>query len=73
MKKVLYYLFGTILFIIGFVAFIIFAGEPTEEAVHPYLMKAASLAVIYAIIKVSEKLGYLDDKKKESKDSDDEI
>ena len=54
-------------------AFIIFAGEPTEEAVHPYLMKAASLAVIYAIIKVSEKLGYLDDEKNESEDSDDEI
>ena len=61
MKKVLYYLFGTILFIIGFVAFIIFVGEPTEEAVHPYLMKAISLGVLCVIVKVTDKLGYFDD------------
>ena len=73
MKKVLYYLFGAILFIIGTVSFLILVGEPTEDSVYPYLMKAASLAVIYAIIKVSEKLGYLDDEKNESEDSDDEI
>lgn len=60
MKKVLYYLVGAILFIIGFVSFLILVGEPTEESVHPYLMKAASLVAIYAVIKASEKLGYFD-------------
>ena len=46
MKKVLYYLFGAILFIIGTVSFLILVGEPTEESVHPYLMKAISLGVL---------------------------
>lgn len=58
MKKVLYYLVGAILFIIGFMAFLILVGEPTEESVHPYLMKAASLAAICAVVKISEKLGF---------------
>ena len=61
MKKVLYYLFGAILFIIGTVSFLILVGEPTEESVYPYLMKVASLAVICVIIKISDKLGYFDD------------
>ena len=61
MKKVLYYLVGAILFIVGFVAFLILVGEPTEESVHPYLMKAASLAAICAVVKISEKLGFFGD------------
>lgn len=61
MKKVLYYLVGAILFIVGFVAFLILVGEPTEESVHPYLMKAASLAAIWAVVKISEKLGFFGD------------
>ena len=60
MKKVLYYLVGAILFIVGFMSFLILVGEPTEESVHPYLMKAASLAAICAVVKISEKLGYFD-------------
>ena len=61
MKKVLYYLVGAILFIVGFVAFLILVGEPTEDSVHPYLMKAASLAAICAVVKISEKLGFFGD------------
>lgn len=61
MKKVLYYLVGAILFIIGFLSFLILVGEPTEESVHPYLMKAASLAAICAVVKISEKLGFFGD------------
>ena len=61
MKKVLYYLVGAILFIVGCVAFLILVGEPTEDSVHPYLMKAASLAAICAVVKISEKLGFFGD------------
>ena len=61
MEKVLYYLVGAILFIIGFVSFLILVGEPTEESVHPYLMKAASLAAIWSVVKISEKLGFFGD------------
>ena len=61
MKKVLYYLVGAILFIVGFLSFLILVGEPTEESVHPYLMKAASLAAICAVVKISEKLGFFGD------------
>ena len=63
MKKVLHYLIATILLFIGVSAFIIVMGEPTEEAVHPYLMKAASLVAIWAVAKIAEKLGYFDDDK----------
>ena len=61
MKKALYYLVGAILFIIGFVSFLILVGEPTEESVHPYLMKAISLGVLCVIVKITDKLGYFDD------------
>ena len=61
MKKVLYYLVGAILFIVGFVAFLILVGEPTEDSVHPYLMKAISLGVLCVIVKITDKLGYFDD------------
>ena len=61
MKKVLYYLFGAILFIIGTVSFLILVGEPTEESVYPYLMKAISLGILGVIEKITDKLGYFDD------------
>ena len=61
MKKVLYYLVGAILFIIGTVSFLILVGEPTEESVHPYLMKAIYLGVLCVIVKITDKLGYFDD------------
>ena len=61
MKKVLYYFFGAILFIIGTVSFLILVGEPTEESVYPYLMKAISLGVLCVIVKITDKLGYFDD------------
>lgn len=63
MKKVLHYLIATILFLIGVSAFIIVVGEPTEEAVHPYLTKLIALGAIWAVSKIAEKLGYFDDDK----------
>ena len=63
MKKVLYYLVGAIIFIIGAFALIILLGQPTEEAVHPYLTKLIALGAICAVAKIAEKLGYFDDDK----------
>ena len=63
MKKTLHYLIATILFLIGASALIIVVGEPTEEAVHPYLTKFIALGVICAVAKIAEKLGYFDDDK----------
>lgn len=63
MKKALHYLIATILFLVGVSAFIIVVGEPTEEAVHPYLTKFIALGAIWAVSKIAEKLGYFDDDK----------
>ena len=63
MKKALHYLIATILFFVGVSAFIIVVGEPTEEAVHPYLTKLIALGAIWAASKIAEKLGYFDDDK----------
>ena len=63
MKKVLHYLIATMLLLIGASAFIIVVGEPTEEAVHPYLTKFIALGAIWAVAKIAEKLGYFDDDK----------
>ena len=63
MKKVLYYLVGAIIFIIGAFALIILLSQPTEEAVHPYLTKLIALGAICAVAKIAEKLGYFDDDK----------
>ena len=65
MKKVLHYLIATILFFVGASAFIIVVGEPTEEAVHPYLTKFIALGAIWAVAKIAEKLGYFDDEENE--------
>lgn len=63
MKKALHYLIATIILLVGVSAFIIVVGEPTEEAVHPYLTKFIALGVICAVAKIAEKLGYFDDDK----------
>lgn len=65
MKKALHYLIATILFLVGASAFIIVVGEPTEEAVHPYLTKLIALGAICAVAKIAEKLGYFDDEENE--------
>lgn len=53
MKKMFKYAIRTILAILGFSAFCVLMGEPTEELSRSYviMMKAAALAVVLGAIK----------------------
>ena len=54
MKKIMKYTVRTILAILGFTAFCVFVGEPTEELSMSYviIMKSAALAVMLGAFKI---------------------
>lgn len=52
MKHILAVVMG----LIGFVAFLLMAGEPTAECAHPYLMKLVAFAVFAGDIKLILKI-----------------